>query len=86
VPAEPHKKALFMTHSTPNNTRRRRRGPKTPEGTVLVAGQRVKLADLPVIQFIKTCGHPGKDFAVIVGDLVFCDTCRDHSYVATLTP
>jgi hypothetical protein len=76
-----------MTTTQPQTRGRGRRNhsSKPTQDVIVVGGQKFKLADLPLVAFIKTCGHPGRDFAVQAGDLVFCDTCREHTNVARIT-
>lgn len=73
-----------MTSTQPQTRGRRRKPAAASADYVVVAGQRFKLSDLPLVAFVMTCGHHGRDFAVQTGDLVFCESCRDHSNVARI--
>lgn len=41
-------------------------------------GKRVSLKDLPLTAYTLKCGHFGRDYAILLGDLVFCEACKDQ--------
>ena len=52
--------------------------------STVVDGRRVSLSDLPMIPFRLNCGHVGKDFAIQVKDLIFCEDCGGTSRVTEI--
>lgn len=68
---------------TTSNASPRRHG---PAGVSAVAddGQRVSLTDLPLVAYRLSCGHVGKDYAVLKRDLIFCPDCATTKRVTAI--
>lgn len=52
--------------------------------TVRVRGRRISLNDLPMTVFATSCGHGGKDRAIVKGDWVQCEECQDQVRVTKI--
>lgn len=46
------------------------------------SSRRPEVRRLPLVAFVLRCGHPGREYGVTAGDLLWCDTCSDRSAVA----
>lgn len=62
---------------------RRDRRPATPNVTG-PDGRKVRLSDLPLTAYTLACGHVGRDYGIIKGDLLFCGTCQTPKRVARI--
>lgn len=45
--------------------------------SVMVDGRRITLKDLPLSVYLLKCGHYGRDYGIMLNDLIFCPTCKD---------
>jgi hypothetical protein len=55
-----------------------------PNERIKVAGRWVKVDSIKLNAAILTCGHPIRGIALTENDVVFCDSCKDQSFVATV--
>lgn len=46
-----------------------------PDGSV------VRLDSLPLVAYSLSCGHLSRDYGVVEGDHMFCETCKDTERV-----
>lgn len=58
---------------------------KNSRTTVTRGGRRYSLKDLPLVAFTRQCGHMGREYGILMGDLVFCDTCREAKRVVRVS-
>lgn len=54
---------------------------RKPKTSIVVDGRRISLKDLPLVSYLLKCGHYGRNHAIMLNDLVFCDTCKDTMQV-----
>lgn len=47
-------------------------------------GNWVTLDSLPLVAYELNRGHKGRDYAVIKGDVLFCDECRSEGFVSKI--
>lgn len=59
------------------------RKPRIPEITG-PDGTTVRLDSLPLVAYSLKCSHVGRDYAVMLNDLVFCETCRSDQRVTRI--
>lgn len=59
----------------------RSRRPAVPKVTGL-DGRKVSINDLPLTAYALACGHVGRDYGVLKGDLIFCGTCQTPKRVS----
>lgn len=61
---------------TPGPRPANRRNTPANRGPSLIGpnGERIRLADLPLVAYWLRCGCTGRQYAVAKGDLLFCDT------------
>jgi hypothetical protein len=48
------------------------------------SGAKVSLATLPLVAYALKCGQLGRDYALVKGDLVFCQACQRSCRVARI--
>ena len=61
--------------NTANPSRTRMAGPD---------GRTVRLSDLPLVVYELKCGHRGKNYAIQLGDWLFCDDCHAETRVTAI--
>lgn len=47
-------------------------------------GRTVRLSDLPLVVFELKCGHQGKNYAIELGDWLFCEDCGAEKRVSRI--
>lgn len=52
-----------------------------PTEITMPDGQKMSLADFPITVYTLTCGHTGRNYGVLAGDLVFCDDCQTRANI-----
>lgn len=52
--------------------------------TIRARGRRISLTDLPMTVFATSCGHGGKNYAIVKGDHVFCEPCKETVRVVSI--
>lgn len=48
-----------------------------PDRVVPIRGHKVRVGDIPLSIFTLECGDKGKGIAVVTGNMIFCDECKD---------
>lgn len=53
----------------------------SPNKIITVRGRHIRVADIPLVAVVLTCGHPVRGIALSVKDVVFCDHCQKTAFV-----
>lgn len=52
-----------------------------PETELSIKGRKFKAKDIPWVVYTLKCGHKGKGIAINNQDAIFCDSCKEISFV-----
>jgi hypothetical protein len=55
-----------------------------PKERLKIAGRWVEVADIPLNAVFLSCGHPMRGIALAEGNVVFCESCKDNVFVASV--
>lgn len=54
-----------------------------PETELFIGNRWVIAGDIPLTAALLKCGHHIRGIALQEGDIIFCDSCHDESYVVS---
>lgn len=55
-----------------------------PTTRLKIAGRWIVAADIPLNAVFLSCGHPIRGIALAENNVVFCETCKENVFVATV--
>jgi len=57
-----------------------------PDEKLLIGSRWVKAGDIPLTAAFLSCGHSIRGIALQEKDVIFCETCHQDVFVATVNP